>query len=69
MKKLDNADKMIVASVILAIGIVISAHFIANPKSELEQCIEGWLSVSSNPSSPSVQSYARKDCLKMIAGN
>ena len=40
MKKLDNGDKMIIASVILAIGIAISAYFIANPKSELEKCID-----------------------------
>ena len=40
MKKLDKGDKMIIASVILAIGIAIGAYFIANPKSELEQCME-----------------------------
>ena len=37
MKKLDKGDKMIIASVILAIGIAIGAYFIANPKSELEK--------------------------------
>ena len=40
MKKLDNGDKMIIASVILAIGIAISAYFIANQKSELEKCVD-----------------------------
>ena len=43
MKKLDNGDKMIIASVILAIGIAISAYFIANPKSELDQCVETFM--------------------------
>ena len=40
MKKLDNGNKMILASLILAIGIVISTYFIANPKSELEKCVD-----------------------------
>ena len=40
MKKLDKGDKMIIASVILAIGIVLGAYFMANPKSELQQCID-----------------------------
>ncbi len=48
MKKLDNGDKMIIASVILAIGIAISAYFIANPKSQLEQCVETYLKYETN---------------------
>ena len=40
MKKLDKGDKMIIASLILAIGIVLSAYFIANQKSDLERCLD-----------------------------
>tara|TARA_B100001057_G_scaffold397248_1_gene407327 strand:+ start:101 stop:265 length:165 start_codon:yes stop_codon:yes gene_type:complete len=40
MKKLDKGDKMIVASLILAIGIVLGAYFIANQKSDLERCLD-----------------------------
>ncbi len=40
MKKLDKGDKMILASLILAIGIVLGAYFISNQKSDLVQCID-----------------------------
>ena len=46
MKKLDKGDKMIIASVILAIGIAISAYFIANPKSEIDKCMDTYLEIN-----------------------
>ena len=65
MKKLDKGDKMIIASVILAIGIVLGAYFIANPKSELEQCIDTYLETS-----PSEQTRfeARQYCSYVVRG-
>ena len=48
MKKIEKGDKMIIASVILAIGIAIGAYFISNPKSELEQCVETYLKYETN---------------------
>jgi hypothetical protein len=64
MKKLDNGDKMIIASVILAIGIAIGAYFIANPKSELQQCMDTFL--ETHPYEPDYEAYF--SCASMIKG-
>ena len=64
MKKLDKGDKMIIASVILAIGIAISAYFIANPKSELGQCVDTYMEIS-----PTAKKFsARQYCANIIRG-
>ena len=64
MKKLDKGDKMIVASVILAIGIAISAYFIANPKSELEKCVDTYMEIRPTATYFSAMNY----CATMIRG-
>ena len=63
MKKLDKGDKMIIASVILAIGIAISAYFIANPKHELEQCVDSYMEIDPNAS----LFMARGNCIDIIS--
>jgi hypothetical protein len=64
MKKLDKGDKMIIASLILAIGIVLSAYFIANQKSELRQCMDTFL--ETHPYEPDYE--AEFYCASMIEG-
>ena len=64
MKKLDKGDKIIIASVILAIGIAISAYFIANPKSELEQCIDTYMEIRPTTENSDAMRY----CVAVIRG-
>ena len=62
--KLDKSDKKIIANLILAIGIIIGAYLIANPKSELEQCMDTY--INNNPNEPSFE--AMYYCASMIRG-
>ena len=68
MKKLDNGDKMIIANVILAIGIAISAYFIANPKSELEKCIDTYHETFTHNQGNMKEVNAMTYCSSMIRG-
>ena len=68
MKKLDNGDKMIIASVILAIGIAISAYFIANPKSELEKCMDTYKETITFEGEGTKEVRAMTYCSSMIRG-
>lgn len=64
--KLDNSDKKIIANLILAIGIIIGAYLIANPKSELEQCMDTYF--KSYTYSAGDNSDAIHYCASMIRG-
>ena len=64
MKKLDKGDKMIIASVILAIGITIGAYLIADPKSDVEQCIDTYMEIRPSENKLNALTY----CSTMIKG-